>query len=86
MDRLWEPWRPFFRELPNGGTYLGLTMILVIWLAAGFLVTPTPVMQMERAFIEQAYFERPAPLLRAAPRLLRRAEALRTQPPPSWPF
>jgi methyl-accepting chemotaxis protein len=36
MHRLWERWRPFLREAPNGATYLGLAMILVIWVAAGF--------------------------------------------------
>jgi hypothetical protein len=36
MHRFWERWRPFFRELPHGATYLGSAMILAIWLAAGF--------------------------------------------------
>src|SRR5271166_1585410 len=36
MDRFSAGWRPFWREAPNGASYLGLAMILVIWLAIAF--------------------------------------------------
>jgi methyl-accepting chemotaxis protein len=36
MDRFRAGWRPFCREAPNGASFLGLAMILVIWLATGF--------------------------------------------------
>jgi methyl-accepting chemotaxis protein len=36
MDRFWVGWRVFCREAPNGATYLGLAMILAIWVATGF--------------------------------------------------
>src|SRR3954462_15904911 len=36
MDRLREWSRPFLRELPHGTAYLGLMMIVIIWLGVGF--------------------------------------------------
>ena len=63
------------------------------WLALGALAPLTPAMRIERAFIEQVYFEQPDAIAREAgaaipvsPRLLTRAAALRKQPPTSWPF
>ena len=36
MDRLREWSRPFLRELPHGTAYLGLMMVVIIWLGVGF--------------------------------------------------
>jgi hypothetical protein len=36
MDRFRSGWRAFCRDAPNGASYVGFAMILVIWLATGF--------------------------------------------------
>lgn len=66
---------------------------VLLWMAAGFAVRVSPVVTIERAFVEQVMFERPGAIARATPRgmtvnpgLIRRAETDRQRPPTSWPF
>lgn len=65
----------------------------VLWLAAGLAVRVTPVLAIQRAFIEEVSFERDGAIARAtpkgmtvAPALIERARTARQLPPPSWPF
>lgn len=65
----------------------------VLWIAAGLAVTVTPVVAVERAFIEEVSFERDGAIQRAVPpgmtvnpALIIRAHEARRLPPTSWPF
>jgi hypothetical protein len=69
---------------------LFVTLGAVVALGIGTYVPRSPVMRLERAFIEEVSFERPNAIIQempgAPPQLLRRASAARTLPPSSWPF
>ncbi len=67
----------------------GVAAVLIV----GALVARSANMRIERAFIEEVYFERPNAIQReegteimVSPELLKRAAALRMQPPTIWPF
>lgn len=70
-----------------------LALGAVLWILAGLAVPVTPVVTIERAFIEEVSFERDGAIARAAPAgmtvnpsLLERARMARRLPPTSWPF
>ncbi len=63
---------------------------VVAMIALGMLVPLGPFPRIERAYIEQTFFERDGAIARekidVSPALLRRSDVQRRMPPPSWPF
>jgi hypothetical protein len=64
-----------------------------LWLVVGVAAPVQPIVNVERAFIEEVNFERDGAIARAVPpgmsvnpRFIEQARRARTQPPPSWPF
>lgn len=65
----------------------------VVWMLLAMLVPVSPRVAVQRAFIEEVYFERTGAIDRAtpagarvSPALLERARSAKGLPPPSWPF